>query len=53
MEYAAKVLNVEEEEDNRMAALEELDLLRELSHPRVVAVEGAFDNEDRIIIIME
>lgn len=52
--YAAKVLSQEVGGARwRHKALKELDVLRELVHPRVVAVEDAFDSEDRIILVME
>ncbi len=41
------------DEDARDKALGELEMLRELTHPRLVTLEDSFDNENRIILVME
>ena len=53
--YAAKVLAVSgsEGEELRQRAGRELDILRELVHPRVITLVDAFDNKNKIILVME
>ncbi len=53
--YAGKVVRVggKVREEVRQRAERELDLLRELVHPRVVTLVDAFNNEDRIVLVME
>ena len=53
--YAAKVLDVggSEGAELRQRAGRELDILRELVHPRVVTLIDAFDNQNKIILVME
>ena len=52
--YAAKVLSEQLGGATwRQRALKELEVLRELAHPRVVTLEDSFDNEDRILLVTE
>ena len=51
--YAAKIFSVENNLDLRGEALQELEIMRELTHPRIVTLEDAFDNEDKIVLIQE
>jgi len=52
-EYAAKIVDVEGDAGRRGKVWQEMDLLRELSHSRVVRLEDSFDNKSRIVLVME
>lgn len=52
-EYAAKVVEVTTNSGLQKRAYQEAELLRELSHPCIVHLEDSFDNETKIILVME
>ena len=52
-EYVAKVVNVERDSMLRGKAWQETDLLRELTHPRIVRLEDSFDNRGKVILVLE
>ena len=51
--YAANIFSVEDNLDLRGEVLKELVIMRELTHPQIVALENALDNEDKIVLIQE
>ena len=51
--FVGKVMQVGESEELREKALQELEILRGLVHPRLVSLEDSFDNKDRIIAVLE
>ena len=48
--YVAKVLSVE---GGRPDPMGELEMLRDLVHPRVMTLEDAYRNEDQLILLLE
>ena len=51
--FAAKIVEVTENGGLQERVFQEVELLRELIHPRIVHLEDSFDNKSRIILVME
>ena len=51
-QYAAKYIRIVSEDD-KDGALREFEMLRGLSHPRIVKLEDAFDLNTHIVLILE
>ena len=52
-EFVAKIVEVEGDAVLRGKVWQETDLLRELSHARIIHLEDSFDNKSRIFLVTE
>ena len=51
-EYVVKVITTETEEQ-KTRAMQEFEMHRQLSHPRVTKLEDAFTNEQQFLLVLE
>ena len=51
--YAAKVVDLDSKQQRIQAALHEFDMLANLSHPRIVTIETAFQSPTNFVLVME
>ena len=50
--FAAKLIPLTSLEE-KTRAMHEFEMLRQLTHPRIVSLEDAFDNSTHVILVME